>query len=199
VNIAEINNEVGDMDLFLFDLILKGEVERDMRVLDAGCGSGRNLFFFLKQGFDTTGVDIDQSEINASNFLSRGLGRGDVCSQASLSNLPFDDGSFDFVICSRVLHFANSAEEFYKMMFELARVLSPSGLLYLSMDSMVGLENQLKEIDEHKHQFPDGSIRFVLTENRLLEIEKSWVYRISPRTVNFNGQHVETTLILRKG
>jgi len=169
-----------------------------MKVLDAGCGSGRNLFYFLKQDFDVEGIDIDQSEINASNFLSRVLGRGDVCGQASLSNLPFANDTFDFVMCSRVVHFANSPEEFHKMMLELARVISPSGLLYLSMDSMIGLEKQVKKIDGHTHQFPDGSVRFVLTENRLLEIEKSWTHLIAPRTVNFNGKHAETTLILNK-
>ena len=112
--------------------------------------------------------------------------------------IQFDTGSFDFINCSRVLHFADSSDEFIEIMGELARVLSPRGLLYLSMDSMIGFEQKVKKIDEFKHQFPDGTIRFMLTEDRLGEIEKEWNHVIEPRTIIFNGQHAETTLVLQK-
>ena len=87
--LSDINNEIGDIDLFLLDLILKGRVKEGMSVLDAGCGSGRNLLYFLRQGFEVRGIDSSESEVNAANFLSRSLGRGDVCQSASIQNIPF--------------------------------------------------------------------------------------------------------------
>lgn len=198
VDIAEINNKIGDIDLFLLDLILKGRVQEDIKILDAGCGSGRNLFYFLRQGFDVRGIDKSESEVRAANFQSRRLGCGDVCSVGALNSLPFQSNSFDFIICSRVLHFSESSEDFNAQLVELMRVLSPRGLLYLSMASMIGMERKVKKVDEAKHQFPDGSIRFMLSVEMLTEIEKHWSHVVEPRTVNFNGQHAETTLVLEK-
>jgi len=197
VDIAELNNEIGDIDLFLLDLILKGTVEKNMRVLDAGCGSGRNLFYFLRQGYEVKGIDKSESEVRAANFQSRSLECGDVCSVGALRSMPFPANSFDFIICSRVLHFSESKEDFTVQLAELARVLSSKGLLYLSMDAMIGMEQRVRKMDESKFQFPDGSIRFMLTQETLEEIEKSWSHEIEPRTVNFNGQHGETTLVLK--
>ena len=198
VNPTDINNEIGDIDLFLLDLILKGKVPKGMKILDAGCGSGRNLFYFLKQGYEVSGIDSNGSEVKATNFLSRNLGRNEVCSRGLLTNLPFEDEEFDFIICSRVLHFAKSQDEYNRMFTELSRVLSSTGLLYLSMDSMIGLESKVREVDQHRHQFPDGSMRFLLSEEKLSYIKNDWLHLIDPRTVNFNGQHAETTLVLFK-
>lgn len=195
---TEINNEIGDIDLFLLDLILKGKVKKEMNVLDAGCGSGRNIFYFLKQGYDVTGIDSNESEVKATNFLSRNLDRGEVCLHGSLMSLPFEDEKFEFIICSRVLHFAESQKEFDHLITELSRVLSQKGLLYLSMDSLIGIEGKVEELGQNKHQFPDGSVRFMLTENRLSFLENQWKYLVDPRTVNFNGQHAETTVVLSK-
>ena len=198
MNSEEINNEIGDIDLFLLDLILKGNVPKDGRILDAGCGSGRNMFYFLKRGYNIKGVDSNESEVNAANFLSRNLGRGDVCSIGLLDNLPLEQESFDLIVCSRVLHFANFREEFNRILAELSRVLSSKGLLYLSVDSMIGMESKIEQVDQNKYQFPDGSVRFMLTEDRLNSIGKEWIHAMEPRTVNFHGQHAETTLVLTK-
>ncbi len=45
-------------------------------------GSGRNLFYFLRQGFDIKGIDKNDSEVRAANFLSRSLRNDDICSQS---------------------------------------------------------------------------------------------------------------------
>ncbi len=198
MNLAEINNEIGDIDIFLLDLVLKGKLKQEMKILDAGCGSGRNLFYFLKQGFDVIGIDSHESEVIAANFLSRSLGRGEVCSQAIITEISFENNSFDFIVCSRVLHFAESQSEFESMLAQLARVLQTNGLLYLSMDSMIGMESKVMKMDNEKFQFPDGSVRFMLSESILSDIEMDWNHEFHPRTINFNNEHSETVLILRK-
>ena len=61
MKIEHINNFFGDMDLYLIDAILKGEIPGTGSVLDLGCGAGRNAVYFLNQGFEYTGVDSDES------------------------------------------------------------------------------------------------------------------------------------------
>ena len=47
----------GGIDIYLFDQLLKGRFVPGMRILDAGCGSGRNLVYFLRSGYEVFAVD----------------------------------------------------------------------------------------------------------------------------------------------
>jgi tellurite methyltransferase len=47
----------GGIDIYLFDQLLKDRIVPGMRVLDAGCGTGRNLVYLLRSGFEVCGVD----------------------------------------------------------------------------------------------------------------------------------------------
>lgn len=51
MNIAALNKLLGNIDIYLLDQILKGRFTKEMRILDAGCGEGRNLIYFLHEGF----------------------------------------------------------------------------------------------------------------------------------------------------
>ena len=46
-----IREEFGDIDIYLFDQLLKGRLDASMSLLDAGCGGGRNLYYFLRNGY----------------------------------------------------------------------------------------------------------------------------------------------------
>jgi hypothetical protein len=52
-----LRREFGDIDIYLFDQLHRGNITIGMRVLDAGFGHGRNLVYLLRQGFDVSGVD----------------------------------------------------------------------------------------------------------------------------------------------
>jgi len=186
------------MDLFLMDLILRGWVPEKTRVLDAGCGSGRNLIYFLHRAYDLHAIDNNPVEVRTTNFISTQLGKGSICRQVEVSDLPFEDQSFDFVICSRVLHFATDQRHFLKSLNELRRVLSPTGTLYLSMDSAIGLEPFIEPEADGRSRFPDGTVRFLLTKELLDTIDFEWNKRLSHRTVLFDQKHGETTLVLQK-
>ncbi|HLL48518.1 MAG TPA: methyltransferase domain-containing protein [Longimicrobiaceae bacterium] len=54
---AELRAWLGDIDVYLFDQLLKGRLATGMRVLDAGCGRGRNLAYLLRAGFQVCAVD----------------------------------------------------------------------------------------------------------------------------------------------
>lgn len=198
MDIGDINNYFGDIDLFLMDYILKGKVSKGSHVLDAGCGSGRNLIYFLQNDFQVSAVDKAASEVSLVKYLARTLEKPVECHESDLIDLPFKENSFDLIICSRVLHFAENEEQFFKMMRELKRTLDDNGILYLSMDSLIGMDQLVKEIEPSKYELPDGSIRFLLTTEILKTINKEWYPVEHSRTVRFDNSRAETTLILRK-
>ena len=55
--------QFGDIDVYLFDQLLKERITPAMRVLDAGCGDGRNVDYLLHQGADVFGVDTSPDAV----------------------------------------------------------------------------------------------------------------------------------------
>src|SRR5512132_2065065 len=102
--------QFGEIDIYLFDQLLRGRFDRRRRVLDAGCGTGRNLPYFLLHGFDVRAVDADAAAIRSVRQLVASLNPALPAGQihhGSIDSLPWEDGSTDAVICSAVLHFAH--------------------------------------------------------------------------------------------
>lgn len=48
----ELLDESGDLDIYVFDQLLRGRIRPGMRVFDAGCGGGRNLVYLMRRGYD---------------------------------------------------------------------------------------------------------------------------------------------------
>jgi SAM-dependent methyltransferase len=63
----------GGIDIYVFDQLLKGRFVPGMRVLDAGCGSGRNLVYFLRSGYEVFGVDESEAAILQVRKLASAL------------------------------------------------------------------------------------------------------------------------------
>src|SRR4030095_3569218 len=106
---AELRQQFGDIDIYLFDQILRGRFDARRRVLDAGCGDGRNLLYLLQQGFTCHGGGGDAPDIEVMRRTSaRGAPHAPVDRflVASLDALPYADASMDAVFASAVLHFA---------------------------------------------------------------------------------------------
>ncbi len=115
-----------------FDLSwLKGK-----QCLDVGCGGGRYTIAMSRMGAgQATGCDI--SDDGLANARLRAEGMSNVSfEKASVLDLPFDDGSFDFVFSSGVLHHTTDPD---KGLDELTRVLRPGGYLYLMLYGGGGL------------------------------------------------------------
>ena len=165
-----LRSEFGEIDIYLFDQLLKGRFDDRPRVLDAGCGDGRNLRYLLAQGFDCRGVDRDPASVAHIRRLAESLG-GDADPErfqvAEVDRLPWPDASFDAVICSAVLHFADDAAHFERMVDELWRVLAPGGLLFSRLASTIGIET-LVGPGGRRVRLPDGSDRFVVDEPLLM-------------------------------
>ena len=134
----ELNKLVGNVDIYLLDQILKGTFDNSRRILDAGCGEGRNLQYFVNNRLDVYGVDINPMAIKMARMTYKNI-PFDQFLVENLTALPHKDGYFDSVICMAVLHFATNEKEFKLMLSELSRVLKSGGQLLIRMATDVGL------------------------------------------------------------
>jgi tellurite methyltransferase len=161
----------GGIDIYLFDQLLKGRIVPGMRVLDAGCGSGRNLVYLLKSGVEVWGVDESGGSVARTRQLVTELAPHlplDNFRVEPVERMSFADAGFDVVISSAVLHFARDEEQWLKMVGEMWRVLKPGGIFFARLASSIGIEDQIELIDERRYQLPDGSERFLVDEAMLL-------------------------------
>ena len=162
-----LQEQFGQIDIYLFDQLLKGRISPGMRILDAGCGSGRNLVYLLRQGYDVYAVDIDPQAVDSVRGLARTLAprlppsnfRVETSEQMS-----FDDAFADVVISNTVLHFARDDAHFESMLQECWRVLKPGGLFFSRLGSSIGMESQLERIAGRRYRSPDGSERYLVDE-----------------------------------
>src|ERR1700722_14599631 len=67
---ATLAEQFGSIDIYLFDQLLRGRIAPGMRILDAGCGAGRNLLYLLREGFEVFGADEDPLAIQAVRQLA---------------------------------------------------------------------------------------------------------------------------------
>jgi SAM-dependent methyltransferase len=70
---VNLQEQFGGIDIYLFDQLLKGRIRPGMRVLDAGCGEGRNLIYFLQSGYAVCGVDQSEEAIARVRSLAAAL------------------------------------------------------------------------------------------------------------------------------
>lgn len=199
---AELRAAFGEIDIYLFDQILKGRFDRRRRLLDAGCGDGRNLVYFLKHEFSVFGIDRDRRAINAVRRLAASLAPALPAHNFQVSDiaqLPWGDASFDAVVCSAVLHFAADAAEFARMLEGMWRGLAKDGLFFARLASNIGIE-PLVGAAGRRVRLPDGDERFVVDEGMLL----AWTDRLGGelldpiKTTNVQQQRCMTTWCVRK-
>lgn len=178
--------QFGEIDIYLFDQLLRDRIAPGARVLDAGCGGGRNLVYLRRVAGQAVGVDLDATP------------GADV--RAAVEALPFPSGSFDLVIGVAVLHFAADEDGFQVMLDELWRVLAPGGILFTRLASDIGLEDRVQRLGGRRTLLPDGTERFVVDEGFLLDsTARIGASLLDPlKTTNVQGLRCMTTWVLRK-
>jgi len=201
MDLSSINQYFGNVDIYLLDQILKNKFQPGMKVLDAGCGEGRNLIYFLNSGFDVYGVDTSIAAVKALRFIAGSIRpdlHRDQFQEGDIENLSYSDHSFDLIIASAVLHFARNDRHFYKMFGELVRCLKPGAMLFVRMTSDIGIEEKVAPGESGRFLIPDGTERFLLTRKILLELVKrhSLIYLEEFKTVNVNDLRCMSTLIV---
>lgn len=201
--ISALAEQFGQIDIYLFDQILKGRILPGMRILDAGCGSGRNLVYFLREGFEVHGADADHQAVESTRLLAHRLAPGVPASNfrvEEVENLSFPDGFADVVLSSAVLHFARGEAHFEAMLAGCWRVLRPGGLFFCRLASSIGIENRVTPLGGRRFRLPDGSDRFLVDEE-FLELQASRLggEPADPlKTTVVQNQRSMTTWVLRK-
>jgi SAM-dependent methyltransferase len=196
-----VQEQFGQIDIYVFDQILRGNIARGMKVLDAGCGYGRNLVHLLREGCEVFAVDADSHGVEHVRRLSESLGTGlpaENFKVARIEQMPFADGFADVVICNSVLHFATDDDHFAAMVEELWRVLRPGGLLFCRLGSRIGME--FDHLEGNRYVIGDGSKWFLVDEEMLLEFtEQMNGVMVDPlKTTIVQDHRCMTTWVLRK-
>jgi SAM-dependent methyltransferase len=170
--------------------------------LDVGCGSGRNLFYFLRNGYEVFGVDSDPQAVKAVKKLSAALAPDNpqenfmVC---NAENLSYDDATFDLIVCNAVLHFAKDNQHFDTMLRAMFRVLKPGGYFFARLASDIGIEKLVKSLGNDRYLLPDGSERFLVNEQTLLKYTGELGVLYEPiKTTNVQNMRCMTTWCVQK-
>ena len=160
----------GSIDIYLFDLLLKGRLNPQVSLLDAGCGSGRNLIYFFRSGYEVFGIDQSPSAIDQVQTLAAKLAPhlpSNNFRVEPVEKMSFADSSFGIVVSSAVLHFARDEAHWQTMVKEMWRVLKPGGIFFARLASTIGIETRIQQIEGRRYHLPDGSDRFLVDEQML--------------------------------
>jgi SAM-dependent methyltransferase len=194
-----IQDQFGPIDIYLFDQILRGRITPGMRIFDAGCGSGRNLVYFLREGFEVFGLDADPHAVAATRSLAVRQPPENFRVE-SLEGISFPEQFADVVISSAVLHFARDDGQFSAMLEGTWRVLKPGGLFFCRLASSIGIENQIRPIAGRRSLLPDGSERYLVDEALLVRLTGELGGRLLDplkTTVVQNQRSMTTWVVLR--
>lgn len=189
---------LGNTDIYLIDQILKGRYQQNDLILDAGCGNGRNLNWFIANKISVIGIDQSPEVIQyiqakhptiKENFLI-----------GSLKEIPFPDSHFNHIISSAVFHFAGSEAHFILLFEEHLRVLKSGGSFFIRMASDIGIEDRIIHIEDGVYRIPDHSTRFLLTRKLVNQLTKtSNLIHLEPfKTTNVNDIRCMSTWIIEK-
>jgi tellurite methyltransferase len=204
MEIQALNRMLGNMDIYLLDQVLKGRFTMGMKLLDAGCGEGRNTHYFIREGFGIVGVDKDPMAIQMARSYAKTINPGfdPECFQVGrVEELFYQDEVFDGVFSSAVLHFAVNENQFCNMFSEMIRVLKKGGLLWVRACTDAGGTFTLGEPKANgRFLLPDGTERFIFTEALLEKLvgkfHLSWVE--PPKSVLVHGKRAMGVYLLKK-
>ncbi len=187
-----LQEEFGQIDIYLFDQLLKGRIAPGMTVFDAGFGGGRNLVYLMRSGYEVFGVDADPQAVGglpASHFRAE-----------TLEAMTFPDAFADVVLSSAVLHFARDDAHFDAMLRGTWRVLKPGGMWFCRLASSIGIEGLVRQIDGRRFLLPDGSERYLVDEAMLMSLTDTLGGELLDplKTTVVSGQRSMTTWVVRK-
>ncbi len=196
-----VQEQFGQIDIYVFDQILRGNIAAGMTVLDAGCGYGRNLVHLLREGCEVFALDANAEGVEHVRALAAELAPGlptENFQVGVIEKLLWADDFADVVICSSVLHFARGEQHFLAMVEELWRVLRPGGLLFCRLGSRIGME--FPRVRANVYRIGDGSEWFLVDEAALLNMTAQMdALLVDPlKTTIVQDYRCMTTWVLRK-
>ena len=200
---SDLERQFGQIDIYLFDQLLRGRIVPGMRVLDAACGGGRNLVYLLQSGVDVYATDADPRAVESVRQLAVQLAPhlpAENFRIEPVERMTFPDAFADVVLSSAVLHFARDDAQFDDMVREMWRVLTPGGMLFCRLASSIGMEHRVRPIEGRRFALPDGSERYLVDEAMLMALTSRLGGRLLDplKTTVVQDQRCMTTWVVRK-
>ena len=198
-----LQEQFGQIDIYLFDQLLRGRIVPGMRILDAGCGAGRNLVYLLREGYEVYAADADPQALESVRSLARTLAPALPASNFRLEtveHMSFEDACADVVISNTVLHLAADDAQFEAMLLGSWRVLKPGGLFFCRLASTIGMERQMEHIQGRRYRSPDGAERYLVDEAMLASLAQKLGAELADpiKTTVVQNMRSMTTWVLRK-
>ena len=202
-SMVDLSGQFGAIDIYLFDQLLRGRIAPGMRVVDAGCGGGRNLVYLLREHYEVFAADADPLAVESVRRLAGGLAPHLPASNFRVERveaMSFPDAFTDVAISSAVLHFAGDDEQFLAMLRGTWRVLRKGGVFFCRLASTIGIEGQVKPIAGRRFRLPDGSDRYLVDEAMLMRLtgELGGALLDPLKTTVVQNQRSMTTWVMRK-
>ena len=195
--------EFGNIDIYIFDQLLKGNFKKEHKIIDIGCGNGRNLHYFLKNKFNVYGIDQNQAVIDDLRLIAQQF-HPDLPQTnfqvGEISQMKFEQKSFDWVICNAVLHFAYNRVHFEKMLVEIWKLLKSGGRMIARLASNIGIEDSVEKLEDDRHRLSNGTELFLVNEKLLLDYSEKLNGRLFEhiKTTNVQSMRCMTTWCLEK-
>ncbi len=197
-----LQDEFGNIDIYVFDQLLRGRIAPGHRVFDAGCGGGRNLVYLLRSGYEVCGNDGDANAVAQVRALAASLApdRPHDFRVEPIEQTSFPDQHADVVLASAVLHFARDEAHFDAMLQRMWRVLKPGGVFFARLASTIGMAGNVLSLGNGRYRLPDGSDRY-LVDAATIEVKTARLggVLIDPiKTTVVHEQRSMTTWVARR-
>jgi SAM-dependent methyltransferase len=203
MEIDELNRLLGNVDNYLLDQLLKGRFTKEMKILDVGCGEGRNAVYFLQKNYSIFGIDPNEVAIQYCRYLAKSIQPETDIHRFQVGDgaaIPFHAAAFDAVISSAVLHFADGHAHFWQMISEINRILKPGGIFWMRMCTGFGnILEESQDLGDGRYALPDGSERYVLLPEGLQQLEQmGFQFLEAPKTVLVYRQREMGVFLMEK-
>lgn len=138
--IAEHYSKANSYQFWVGELERFRELLSGKKIIDIGCGAGRDAAIFTREGFDYTGIDASEAMLK----IAKEVAPEGVYKQMDFFHLDFQDNSFDgFWAAASYLHIPKA--EVGKALAEAERILKPGGVGFISLKERNGMEEGMIE------------------------------------------------------
>ncbi|MFH0805074.1 MAG: class I SAM-dependent methyltransferase [Patescibacteria group bacterium] len=168
------------------------------RVLDLGCGGGRNTEMLIDRGYDVYACDKYPSMVRATagRLVRRGYRRTAVVQRithCTMSRLRYRTHFFDAVLSHGVYHNATSRREYSAALRESARIIRPGGFLCFNLFTADHISAGVRRVPTREDLYctREGLRMVLVTSRTFFTLARSCGFRPYSRSVSYRS-HVST-------